>query len=80
MNHILVRIILWVLLIAGIIVAAILMSVTEIPIEISGIIGGVISMAGIVFALIFLRCPHCQGLLNMRGLPTQYCSHCGESL
>jgi hypothetical protein len=42
--------------------------------------GGGIMVSGVVFGLLFLRCPHCGSLLNLRGLSPDYCPHCGERL
>lgn len=40
----------------------------------------IIMLLDIVFALIFLRCPYCHSLLNMRPLHQNYCENCGEKL
>ena len=43
-------------------------------------IGCFISACGIAFGLIFYRCMGCNGLLNFRGFPRDYCPRCGDKL
>ena len=43
-------------------------------------IGGAISAAGIIFGIIFVRCPYCGKALSIKGFVIKYCPHCGEKL
>ena len=44
------------------------------------IMGGFVTVIGIVFGFLTVRCPHCGKLLNLKGWDTEYCSHCRESV
>ncbi len=43
------------------------------------IAGVVFAFAGLIWNLIFYRCPHCRGYLG-RNFPDGYCPHCGRKL
>jgi len=48
--------------------------------SILAVIGVAIGVTAIILSLVFLRCHHCGGSLNMRGWLDEYCRHCGEEL
>lgn len=50
------------------------------PIPPMFIVGAIISFGGIIFGTITVRCPWCKSKLNLRGLGTEYCPHCGEKI
>ena len=43
-------------------------------------IGGIISFSGVIFEVLFIRCPHCGRMLNLHGSSPEYCPHCGEKI
>lgn len=45
-----------------------------------GVIGVVLSTAGIVIKVCFRRCPHCHELLPLRWELPRFCPQCGEKL
>ncbi len=42
--------------------------------------GAIIMGLSIILAILYLRCPYCRGALNIRGLPPDYCPHCGKKI
>jgi len=82
MNHKKCRKIFWLLLLIGFIITGIPLFVPALTsiYVLFAVVGAIISISGIIFALKFLRCPHCGVLLNMIGLSPGYCPSCGEGL
>jgi len=50
------------------------------PIPPMFIAGAIMAFGGIAFGIITVRCPACKSRLNLRGLPTAYCPHCGAKI
>jgi hypothetical protein len=50
------------------------------PIPPMFIVGAIMSFGGIILGIITVRCPSCKSMLNLRGLGTDYCPHCGEKI
>ncbi len=42
--------------------------------------GLLLSFGGIIFGIVTVRCPSCKSLLNLRGLGSSYCEHCGSKI
>ena len=43
-------------------------------------IGGVVSLGGLIWGILSIRCPHCGGFLPLRDWFLEYCPRCGENL
>lgn len=43
-------------------------------------IGGALFISAIIEAVLFLRCPHCRGMLYMHQFSPACCPHCSEKL
>ncbi len=44
------------------------------------ILGIVVSLGGLIFGLLTIRCPFCKHLLDLRGFQMVYCPYCGQKL
>jgi hypothetical protein len=74
------RLIMHVIVFIGIVVSGISGLISDVePILPMFIIGAIISFGGIIWGIIKVRCPS-KSKLNLRGLGTDYCPHCGEKI
>ena len=63
----------------GLIIALIARSVSRFDMNAGMWIGLGLMISGIVWHILFIRCPHCGSKLHVRGVP-KYCPDCGKEL
>ncbi len=83
MNLLRKRIVMLSVVIGGVILAGILIFLagrSELTIALFAAIGGVVSLGGLIWGILSIRCPHCGGFLPLRDWFLEYCPRCGENL
>lgn len=67
------------IILLGIIAAGVLIIAGK-SVDVACSIGGAISLCGLVYGWIKLRCPFCHSKIPIRGFFIDHCPECGEKL
>ena len=80
-NHRKARRIMWLLYILGFAVMFIAVPLKSLGAhKIVIVIGGCVLVSGVIFGVIFLRCPFCHAHFNMYGFSPDFCPNCGKKI
>ena len=73
-THSVIRMVIW---FAGIVIGLVCSQLEWLP---GAVVGLILMFGGFAWHYLFLRCPHCHQIFNLRSSIPKYCPNCGKQI